>query len=79
MLYPNPAVNAVSLELRLDRPGQVSIRLLDGNGALKAQYNQSGASGSNRITLPVDKLTPGIYMVEIRTGNGVSFNRFVKG
>jgi PKD repeat protein len=79
MLFPNPAVNTVSLVVRLDASGQVSIRLLDGNGGVKANYQKNGLAGSNTFSLPVEKLSQGIYLVEIKTSNGVTFSRFVKG
>ena len=79
MLFPNPAVNTVSLELTLNTAGPVLIRLMDSNGGVKAVYHKNGLAGSNRFSLPVDKLSQGIYLVEIKTDKDVSFSRFIKG
>jgi len=79
MLFPNPAVNTVSLEVTLSTAGPVLIRLMDSNGGVKAVYNKSGLAGSNRFSLPVENLSQGIYLVEIKTNKNVSFSRFVKG
>jgi len=79
MLFPNPAVNTVSLEVTLSTAGPVLIRLMDSNGGVKAVYNKSGLAGNNRFGLPVENLSQGIYLVEIKTNKNVSFSRFVKG
>ena len=78
-VFPNPAVNTVSLDLAMDRPGQVSIRFLDGSGAVKSEFGKNGVAGTNRFVLPVEKLSQGIYMVEIKANSGIWFSRFVKG
>ncbi|MEP6749194.1 MAG: PKD domain-containing protein [Bacteroidota bacterium] len=79
MISPNPAVNTVSVNITLSSPGQVSIRLLAGNGAVQSVYSKSGFAGNNRFTLPIDKLSQGLYFIEIRTSTGISFKRFIKG
>jgi Secretion system C-terminal sorting domain len=79
VLSPNPAVSTVSLDVTLDKPEQVYIRLLDGNGSVKAEYTKSGATGNNRFTLPVERLSQGIYLVEMKTNTRVWFSRFQKG
>src|SRR5450432_124725 len=79
VVYPNPAVNTVSIDVNLDRPGQLSIRFLDGSGAVRGTFSKNGAAGSNHFILPIDKLSQGIYLVEIRADNGTWFSRFVKG
>src|SRR5450432_2346316 len=79
VVYPNPAVNTVSIDVNLDRPGQLSISFLDGSGAVRGSFSKNGSAGSNRFILPIDKLSQGIYMVEIRADNGTWFSRFIKG
>ncbi|MEO5683407.1 MAG: PKD domain-containing protein [Chitinophagaceae bacterium] len=78
-LYPNPTVNTVLLELKMEQPAPVSITILDGSGAMKGVYYKNGVTGINRFTFPVDKLSQGLYLVEIKTNAGTWFSRFVKG
>jgi PKD repeat protein len=79
VLSPNPAISTVSLDVTLDRPEQVYIRILDGSGAVKAEYGKNGVTGNNRFTLPVERLSQGIYLVEMKTNTRVWFSRFQKG
>jgi hypothetical protein len=77
--WPNPAMSTVALDVPLEKPEQVQIRFLDGNGAVMRVFNKSGATGNNRFTLSVDGLSQGIYLVEIRTNTRKWFSRFQKG
>ena len=76
---PNPAINSVSINVTLDRPETVIIRILDGTGVVKAVFSKNGTTGNNRFTLPVERLSRGIYLVEIRTSTRHWFSRFQKG
>jgi PKD repeat protein len=78
-LFPNPAVNTVSIDITLDRPGQLSIRFLDGSGGVRSTFGRSGVSGSNLFSLPVNNLSHGLYLVEIKSDAGTWFSRFIKG
>jgi len=78
-VFPNPAINTVTVEVNLDLPGQLTIRFLDGSGGERSSFSRTGASGSNRYSLPVEKLSHGIYLVEIKSNSGSWISRFVKG
>lgn len=77
-LSPNPANNYVTIEVNLDKPEQVFLRILDGSGAVKAEFIKTGATGNNRFTLPVQALSQGLYLVEIKTNTRKWLTRFVK-
>lgn len=79
MAWPNPAVNTISLDVPLDRPGQVLIKIMDGNGAVSRVFSKNGTTGNNRFVLPVDGLSQGFYLVEIRTSSKSWLSRFQKG
>ena len=76
---PNPAVNTVSIDVNLDRPGQLSIRFMDGSGGIRSTFSRNGVSGNNRFSLPISSLSHGLYLVEIKSNSGTWFSRFVKG
>jgi len=78
-MSPNPAISTIALNVPLDRPEQVLIRFMDGNGAVNRVFSKNGATGNNRFVLPVDGLAQGIYLVEIRTNSQRWFSRFQKG
>ena len=76
---PNPAISSVTINVTLDRPETVIIRIMDGNGITRAEFSKNGLTGNNRFTLPVERLSRGIYLVEIRTGTHKWLSRFQKG
>ncbi|MFT3931972.1 MAG: PKD domain-containing protein [Chitinophagaceae bacterium] len=76
---PNPAVNTVALEIKLDKADRLSIRFMDASGGIRSSFTRDGNTGNNRFVLPVDKLSQGIYLVEIKSYNGAWYSRFVKG
>jgi PKD repeat protein len=76
---PNPAINSVTINVTLDRPETVIIRILDGTGVIKAVISKYGTTGNNRFTLPVERLSRGLYLVEIHTSTRQWFSRFQKG
>jgi PKD repeat protein len=77
--FPNPAVNSIVLELTLTKAELVSFVITDAAGSVKAQYTKNGAVGNNRFTLPVEQLSQGYYMVEIKTATSRWTSKFQKG
>jgi PKD repeat protein len=76
---PNPAINTVTIEVTLDKPTQVMIRILDGSGVTRMEFGENGATGNNRFTLPVERLSRGFYLVVIDAGTHRWYSRFQKG
>ena len=77
ILFPNPALDEVSLQF--DAPlsgfGEVWVYDLAGRPALKQPFE----AGTTRLSLPVEGLVPGLYLVEVKTGDrAFSVKRFVK-
>ena len=65
-IYPNPAGTIANLSIENPSSGKVVINLYDGLGKKLATLN--GAEGTNQvIALPVSRLQPGTYWVEVNT------------
>lgn len=77
-VYPNPANRLVRLELDLESPSLLQVRVLDGTGTPKMQFVSPGRAGNNNIAIPVEKLSSGQYVVEIRYGNQLKLAKFQK-
>jgi PKD repeat protein len=77
-VYPNPASNLVRLEVQVETSTMLQMRVLDGTGSAKMQFTAPAMPGNNLITIPVEKLSNGMYMVEIRYGNQVKLAKFQK-
>jgi len=78
MVFPNPASHSVRLLLNLNSRASVSVTVLSAIGGLQQRMQVSGQAGNNMITIPVDKLSQGQYLVQLRYENQVRWARFQK-
>ncbi|MEP7374762.1 MAG: ELWxxDGT repeat protein [Chitinophagaceae bacterium] len=74
-LYPNPATSNTTLQISADARKNVSITMTDINGK---NLWQSNGIGKGLVTLPTEKLRPGLYIVTIKTGNDTKTIKLVK-
>ena len=73
--FPNPASSFVNVEFSLESDSKLDIRLMDNLGKL-IYYNTSlFNSGVNRIVLPLDNVSKGIYYIEVK---GLDFVERIK-
>ena len=71
-VYPNPVVNTLTVQYRLDEDSPVSITVLDLTGrTMLCQPEALQSAGINHATLDFSPLPAGIYMCQIRTVKGV--------
>ncbi|HVK47746.1 MAG TPA: T9SS type A sorting domain-containing protein, partial [Pseudobacter sp.] len=74
-IAPNPVDN--TLYIGFDEKNTTSVRILDLQG--RVQWKSSGQSTSSLLTVPVQYLTKGIYMVEVTDKQGNrQVERFIK-
>ncbi|MEM6347676.1 MAG: T9SS type A sorting domain-containing protein [Bacteroidota bacterium] len=75
-VFPNPAKDFVQLELELDRPEAINIRLFNSQGE---QLRRHSLAIGQLISHPIDliSLSPGIYFVEIETSRGRVAKRLI--
>lgn len=70
-MTPNPAVDYSTVDFALTLDSEVSINVMDVNGAVIRTQNLGNLNaGSNQAQLNVSDLAAGIYMVRINTANG---------
>ncbi len=68
-VYPNPAVDAVSLSVDATRvAGMVSATIYAADGSRVAAESFNAASGA---TIPTDALAPGLYLVRLTSETGL--------
>jgi hypothetical protein len=73
-LFPNPAKDRITLEWDGVVSGLMRISIVDLSGRTVKQMTRPGA---NRMTLPVNDLARGIYLLKAETGNAARVVRFV--
>jgi hypothetical protein len=78
-VYPNPAHDYIRFGLNLELPGDVIIKILNSNGLIEEEFVKTGVAGNNTFTLPVGKLSHGIYYMEVISPSRIWFSRFHKG
>lgn len=77
-LWPNPVTDAITLSLLSTTSGRLDVSILDLNGRLLNTLSNTVSSGKNSITVPVDQLESGMYVVRISDGRTTVSRRFVK-
>lgn len=75
---PNPARDVARIQLKLDNPAAISVTVIDGGGSVKWIQQVNGIAGNNIISLPVDQLSQGQYLVKLVFANQVRWTRFQK-
>lgn len=69
-LYPNPAHSSVTLDISSSAATATSITVYDVMGRTVWTANKNLIYGKNRVTIPMENLTPGMYSVQIRNNTG---------
>ncbi|HYE54740.1 MAG TPA: T9SS type A sorting domain-containing protein, partial [Chitinophagaceae bacterium] len=73
LLYPNPAKEAVTLQVKASASDDATISVIDAAGRRVMQKNTVVQKGDNVIGLEVQSLQSGLYTVEISLKNGNTF------
>lgn len=78
-IYPNPVVSQATLQLNSASAQQVSLLILGADGRPVARQRFQVMAGTNSVSLPVDGLSKGLYLVKLLFADGESsVTRFVR-
>ena len=69
--YPNPAADYVNVELNTSYETDSDIYLVDNLGKVIYYSNYLLNTGVNRIVIPLDNVSKGIYYLEVKADNFV--------
>jgi hypothetical protein len=67
-IFPNPAVDVVNVLFNAHAAATVQLSLISMNGATVHQEQYSGNGGLNKVTINVQNLSPGVYLLNIQAG-----------
>jgi hypothetical protein len=70
-VFPNPATEAVSISLNLNRNTQISIEFYDIMGRKLMQKNENVPERGNTFTYATNSLSKGTYLVRVSTPSEV--------
>ncbi|NJL74834.1 MAG: T9SS type A sorting domain-containing protein [Saprospiraceae bacterium] len=70
-LLQNPVVADIQLQLRLDEPTAVQIRVFNAVGQVMHQEKINTLSGTNQIDITASNWTDGVYLIQVQTATGI--------
>lgn len=76
-LVPNPAKSHVDLKINLSKREPVSVRLVDLSGKVMLEKSEILNSGSQTLTLNIEKLVQGTYIVEVKSEGSTSSQKLL--
>lgn len=77
-VYPNPAVQNITFDLKLINTDNITIIVFDESGKiLKTPYKGILSAGTNRLNLDVSDLPSGNYNYCIFAGDGYKYGKFI--
>ena len=76
-IYPNPADDEVNIEFNVEGDQEVIFNIVDITGKVAQSNLIKAKSGSNLVLLNTEKLTSGMYLLNIVTGNSTQTSQFV--
>lgn len=78
MLYPNPASNSIRVTFNAGASKIATVSVFNSIGQLQMTQAQSLQAGSNTIEIPIEKISQGIYLLQIATDNKIQSRTFIK-
>lgn len=78
-IYPNPASEGANLKFTLKKSEIVTIELLDltGKQIIEITDNEM-VSGENKVYIPLETISKGIYMISIKAGGNQVLHRLIR-
>jgi hypothetical protein len=76
--YPNPFGNTLKLSLSAVRAGNVEVSMINLHGQTMAQRTFGLSAGSNTLSMDIENLSSGVYLLHYRLGGSSGFLRVVK-
>jgi len=78
-LYPNPATNSTSVSLHLNRASDVTVNVVNALGqVVQSTVNPNLSAAEHTFTINTEKLSPGVYNVNIISSEGITSRKLIK-
>jgi hypothetical protein len=75
LIYPNPSQDQATVEITLLEKDHVSVRIMDVLGKVVSEISGDYSAGGQKIKLNTEKLSTGVYNVEITVGDKTSIQK----
>ena len=77
VIYPNPTSQNATLKLTLDKALAVKITVLNMLGQAVSVMQVQGLEGENNLSLGVESLASGMYLVKLESGENVTSKKLM--
>lgn len=77
-LYPNPAHTNATLDMLADDNAEATISVYDMMGRSVWTIEKNINAGMNRVNIPMNNLTPGVYNIQVRSATGQLSIKLIK-
>jgi hypothetical protein len=77
-LWPNPVADVINLSLNSSRSGNLNLSIVDMNGRVVRSESHGILVGSNLVTMSLNGLEAGAYLLRIDNGQQAKVQRFMK-
>jgi hypothetical protein len=78
-VFPNPVLNELNVEFKIDVPSKSNIEIYDNTGRLVYEGKfENLIVGDNQVSLNISNLKPGVYMLNLNTTNRNNSSWFIK-
>lgn len=77
-LYPNPARNELHLSFKFNLTADVKLTIFDLTGRKVLLETQNILNADNKMTINIENLAVGLYLLEVQSGNLISTMQFIK-
>lgn len=77
IIFPNPADDILNIDINLNSASQVDVVLRQITGQTITQRSFGNLDGHHILTLPINIMNPGIYLIEINTNQGTRIEKVV--
>jgi len=76
-LYPNPASEYVRLAIASTEAAEATVSIYTLMGQMVSNENVSLVSGNNDVTIGINHLNAGVYMINVKTAKGTSTQKLI--
>ena len=78
-IKPNPFVNQIEMSVQLAIANSIDVRITSQSGAMLFQRSFKGNAGTNNIKIAeLGNLTPGVYFIELKSGDEIIREKLIK-
>jgi len=78
LIFPNPAQNTVNLDFYLEKRGDYNLKVINAGGRIVKQESGAGIFGNNMLSLNIEGLPEGNYLISLQQGNIIANGHFLK-